>query len=578
MAVGESDLLTATVALAAGGVAGLVIFRRLGFGSVLGLLVVGMAIGPHGLGVLAGGEELRRVAEIGVVFLLYAIGLEMRPETLWAMRRLVFGLGGLQLALTTLALFPMGLLLGLAPPAAFVLAAGFALSSTALCIQLLEERGDLYTEWGRGSVAVLLFQDLAVVPLLALVPLLAGRLEVGAEFGLGLRLLEAGLAVGLVILAGTLLLPRLLDLVARERNMEAFTGLALLAALLAAWAVQRAGLSMGLGAFLMGLLLSRTRYHHQLEAEIAPFKGILLGLFFIAVGMSLDVERLLRDLPRLLPVLLALVLVKAGILHLLARLFGSRRGDAVRMALLLAQGGEFAFVLFGTALAFGILAPETYTPAVLLISLSMMATPLLARLADRLAARLEPSRPPAATPEARIADLDAHVVICGFGRIGGTVGLMLDALRIPFVAIDHDPKRVEEMRREGHPILFGDATDPRILKAAGTGRARLVLVTLDHPAVAERVVSTVHNFYPDIAIVARARDFAERERLLALGAREAIPEALELAFTLGSYVLRHMGVAEVDAVELVDRLHERAFEMLRARPALSKLDRPAASR
>ncbi len=566
---GASDLLTATVILLGAGVTGLVLFRRLGFGSVLGLLVVGMVVGPHGLGLAAAGTELKGVAEIGVVFLLFLIGLEMQPETLWGMRRAVFGLGGLQVALTGVLLAAVAHAAGQPPAAAFILGFGLALSSTAMCVQMMEERGELYTDWGRRSFAILLFQDLAIIPLLALVPLLAGGGIVAEPQSFLLRLGMVSLALLLVFLTGRYVLPWALDVVARQRNMEAFTGLAILAVVMAAWAMHLAGLSMALGAFLMGLLLSRSRYHYQLEAEVAPFKGLLLGLFFIDVGTNIDIAAILEDLPRLVPLLGLLLLLKAGVIFVLARLFRLDRAGALRSALLLSQGGEFGFVLFGAALARGVLDGDTYGLAILLISTSMMVSPLLHRFGDRLAARLQPPQPLPAV-ERMVAEMEAHAVICGYGRVGGTVGMMLESLDIPFVAIDQDPVRVEAGRRIGKKILYGNATDPKVLKLAGVGRAGLVLVTIDNPAVAERVVTAIRNFFPDIPIVARARDLEMRDRMLEAGVSEAVPEAVELAITLGAVALRHMGVAEADARDIADMLRRRAFAALRSHPSLAR--------
>ncbi len=566
---GASDLLTATVILLGAGVTGLVLFRRLGFGSVLGLLVVGMVVGPHGLGLAVAGTELKGVAEIGVVFLLFLIGLEMQPETLWGMRRAVFGLGGLQVLVTGSLLAAVSLVAGQPPAAAFILGFGLALSSTAMCVQMMEERGELYTDWGRRSFAILLFQDLAIIPLLAAVPLLAGGGLATDPGAFLLRLVIVSLALLLVVLAGRYVLPWALDLVARQRNMEAFTGLAILAVVMAAWAMHLAGLSMALGAFLMGLLLSRSRYHYQLEAEVAPFKGLLLGLFFIDVGTNIDIAAIVEDLPRLVPLLVMLLLLKAGVIFLLARLFRLDRAGALRSALLLSQGGEFGFVLFGAALARGVLDDETYGLAILLISTSMMVSPLLHRLGDRLAARLQPPQP-LPTVEQMVAEMETHAVICGYGRVGGTVGMMLESLELPFVAIDQDPVRVEAGRRIGKKILYGNATDPKVLKLAGVGRAGLVLVTIDNPAVAERVVAAVRNFFPDIPVVARARDLEMRDRMLAAGVSEAVPEAVELAITLGAVALRHMGVAEADARDIADMLRRRAFAALRSHPSLAR--------
>ncbi|MDF1587365.1 cation:proton antiporter domain-containing protein [Marinimicrococcus flavescens] len=533
----EDFLFAAMIGLAAG-TAALVLFRRLGFGSILALLATGILVGPWGIGLGQSAQTLMQVTELGVVFLLFVIGLELEPRRLWEMRRALFGLGSLQVVVTGLALgavfafildtgWRVGLIAGL----------GLALSSTAFVMKLLEEQGELGSQHGRHALAILLLQDMAVVPLLALVPLLGDDVQwaVPSAHDVAVPLL----ALGFLWVFGHLALPKAFELAARQRNSEAFAALAGLGVTAAAWAMNAAGLSPALGSFLLGILLSRSRYHHQIEAEIAPFKGWLLGLFFVAVGMSIDLGTLGRHAFLVLAEVAALILVKVAVLLLLGRLFRLDWASALRTALLLAQGGEFGFVLFGAALAAGLFSSELHAIGILVISVSMMLTPFLAHTGERLAARLVPR---ASSPAGPGHELERHIVIAGFGRVGDTVARMLEAAELPYLAIDLDGQRVADGIRAGRHVAYGNASDPRLLEAAGVGRAAAVVVTLDSPADAERVVSTVRTFHPQVRVVARSRDLAARDRMLRAGVSEAVPETVEMSLALGEAVLRGVGV------------------------------------
>jgi glutathione-regulated potassium-efflux system protein KefB len=543
-----------------------VLFSRAGFGSILGLLATGVVLGPWGDELGIAPTQLRQITEFGVVFLLFIIGLEMDPRRLWALRRAVFGLGVAQVVLTGVMLALLALLLGQRWQAALILGFGLALSSTAFVLQLLEERGEGGHTHGRIAFAVLLLQDLAVVPLLTLVPLLAGGAIVEDAEPFWRRALLTVTMLGVVVLFGELLLPRVLDYVARLRNMQAFTSLAVLAVLVAAWALEMAGLSPALGAFLMGMLLSRSRFHHQIQTEVEPFRGWLLSLFFVSVGMSIDLGLLWASLGAIVTALVVLIAAKALLLWLLVRLFGAGGGDAVRVALLLAQGGEFAFVLFGAAELAGILSRTTFLEAVLLISLSMAATPMLARLGELLARRIEPGHGHAAGLAAAAAKVDRHVIVAGFGRVGRTVGLMLRRAEVPMVALDLDSRTVLEGRRRGFDVHYGNAGDHRVLEMAGAGRAVLVVVTLDSPAAAERVVAAVRNFYPSLRTLVRARDLATADRLSELGATEVMPELTEMSLGLGERVLAAAAVPDDVIERIAGELRADHFARLRRQP------------
>jgi glutathione-regulated potassium-efflux system ancillary protein KefC len=404
------QLLTTAVVLLGASATAIALFHRAGFGSVLGLLVTGILLGPHTPGLVIDIGPLVAATELGVVFLLFIIGLELEPQRLWAMRRTLFGLGTLQVLLTGLALTGLGLATGRPWQAALILGLGLSLSSTAFVLQLLSERGEMGTEHGRAAFAILILQDMAVVPLLALVPLLAPTMPDIEGPALGIGLLQIVGTLGAIVAFGRLVLPRAFGAIARQRSAEAFRVLAALAVMMAAWVSHQAGLSPALGGFVMGVLLSRSPFHHQIAAEISPFKGLLLGLFFISVGMTIDLHLLLEHWPRILGLVVALIVLKSLVLFSLCRLFGLRTAAALRTALIMTQGGEFGFVLFAAASAAGVMGRELLTTALLVISVSMAATPLLARLGDWLARQLpEPS-----VLEPRVpTSLDRHVVIAG---------------------------------------------------------------------------------------------------------------------------------------------------------------------
>ena len=540
-------LFDAVVLLTASAI-GLLIFRRAGFGSVLGFLAAGIMLGPHGLAIAGQGETLRSFTELGVVFLLFLVGIEMQPARLWQMRRAVFGLGSAQVILTGLGLTAAAFELGVGTwSASLILGFGLALSSTAFVLQLLQERGETPSPHGQAAFAVLLLQDLAIVPLLAALPLLGSRPDTDAE-GLLTAVGLAALMLALLAALGRFVWPWALDLVARQRNHEAFAVLAVLAVAAAGWMMQVAGLSMALGAFVMGMLLSGSGYVRQLEAEISPYKGVLLSLFFVSIGMSMDLHLLAQEAVRIGIAVVLVLVIKAVLMLVLALAFRLGLPTAVRLALLLPQGGEFGFVLFGTAHAGQLLSDAAFHAALLLISLSMSLTPVLARIGDRLAARLAPAPlPPEALPD---STLDRHVVIAGFGRVGRNIGFMLEQAGVPFVALDADPRRVALGRREGRPVYFGQSGDLRVLAQAGAGRAAAIVVTLDNAAATEETTALLRAVFPQVPVVVRGRDLASCDRLLALGVSEAIPESVQLSTSVGEALLRRIGApqAQIEAV------------------------------
>jgi glutathione-regulated potassium-efflux system protein KefB len=561
------DLLAAAVVLLAATALTTALFKRIGLGSVLGLLAAGVLVGPWGLEVTEDVTELRHIAEIGVVFLLFIIGLEMQPEKLWSMRRQVFGLGTLQVLVTGAAIALLELTFGASIEVAILVGLGLALSSTAFVIQMLSERGEFASEHGRGAFSVLLLQDLAIVPLLALVPLLAGAPAEAEEGPPGwLKALEIVALLVAVYAVGRHVLPAILHRLAMHRNREAFAVVAALAVIGAAWAMETVHLSQALGAFMVGMLLSGSAYRHQIEAVVEPFKGFLLGLFFISVGMSIDVGRLWSDGFVVAAQVLAVLAIKAAVLFGLCLAFRYSKPAAARISLMLPQSGEFGFVLFGAAAAAGLLTDAQFGHLILIVSISMAATPLLAKAGDRLAAKLSPQAPAEAPSTEWAAGMDRHVVVAGFGRVGRVVCLMLARAGIPYVAFDRDPRRVDLGRREGLEVHYGDASNVHVLSAAGAGRAAAVVVTVNEVHVAEKVVSTVRSSYPDVPIQARALDLRGRDELLRLGVTWATPDTTEASLLLGQAVLEHLGMPLADAEHLAKDMRHDDYAPVRPSP------------
>lgn len=522
--------------------------QRLRASPVLGYLAAGLVVGPFGFGFIENTDDAERLAEFGVVFLLFTVGLDMPLQRLMAMRRYIFGLGLAQVVVTAAVIGVAAWKFGLPPPAALVIGSALALSSTATVLQLLTERGELTSRTGRVSFAILLFQDLSVAPLLALLPLLRpGGSSMAAALALALAKGVAALII--ILLLGRLVLRPLYRIIAATRIRETFAATNLLVVLGIGSATALAGMSMALGAFLAGLLLAETEYRHQVEADIQPFRGLFLGLFFITVGMVIDLPFVLRHWATVLELTLALLVTKPLLLLGLARIAGVATPSAVRISLLLSQAGEFAFVVFGIALQLRILPRDTGEVLIAVVALSMATTPLVAVLGRRLAGWLQTAQAP---ETGRIAeetgDLSGHVIIAGYGRIGQIVGELLAAERIPYVAIDQSVTLVHESRRRDRPVYFGDASRPELLHAAGVERARSAVITLDHPDAAERIVSALRRYHPELRIIARSRDAKHARALEAAGAEDVIQEALEPGLQMGAAALRSAGtpIDEID--------------------------------
>jgi CPA2 family monovalent cation:H+ antiporter-2 len=568
-AVTESAQLQDVLLVLLAAVAVVPLFRRLRASAVLGYLAAGALIGPYGFRLLHDVEAAAGLGELGVVFLLFSIGLSLSVERLASLRRYALGLGIAQVLATTVALWGLLGALGVESAAALVLGGGLALSSTAVVLQVLVERRELSTPRGRIALAVLLLQDVSVVPLLTLVPQLRGA-EVSVLPALGTALLRAALVLVVILVIGRLALRPLLRAVARDGTPELFTGIVLLLVLGVGWLTQQAGLSMALGAFLAGVLVAETEYRPQVEGDVQPFRGILLALFFMSVGMSVDVGLLWTRAPLLIGLTAALLLVKAGILIALARSFGFRLATATAIGLILAQGGEFGFVLFALAGQAGVLDADTAQLAVLVVGLSMAATPLLLAASRRVAHRLDQGDDAAALAE-QAGELQGHVIVAGFGRVGHTVALLLESRGTPYLALDLDAERVTNARRSRLAVYFGDASRAEVLKAAAIERAQAVVVTVDEPAAANLTVQVARRLAPEVPVLARGRDLAQAQALGKAGATAAIPEIVEGSLQLGAAVLRQVGASRDEIDQTLDEFRRELYVRL---AELSREDPP----
>ena len=563
----KSFVYSAVILLAATALA-VAIFRRFGLGSVLGLLVAGILIGPHTPGptITQHVDDLRHFTELGVVLLLFVIGLEMHPRRLWSLRRSMFGLGSLQILVS--GAFIAVFMHFSQPDWGIDILAGLtlALSSTAFVIQILQEKGEIASPHGQTTFAILLMQDLAVVPLLALVPILGDVGTLSGDVPLIQQVLTVIVAVVLVVASGYYLIPRILDLLARQNNREAFFLVAMAAVFSAAWAMEVAGMSMALGAFLMGVALSGSRYNLQIQAAIEPHKGLLMSLFFVAVGMSVDVGALAATPWLFLGLVIAIVTIKIAVLFGLCLAFGETRQTATRVAFILSQGGEFGFVLFGAAKAMGIIDDTTFVLAVGIISFSMLITPLLVRLGDALASRMTVPVAPKDGVFPFSHQSDEHhfqALVAGYGRVGHTVGTILGSSGIPYIAFDTEQARVAEFSRQGHPVYYGDVTDLDLLVAVHIEKVDLVVLTLDDRKAALRATTLIRDLAPKTTIVARARDLDTSDALLRAGANKAFPEALEASLRLAAEALESLGIASEDTDMLVRGVRRTDYALVR---------------
>ncbi len=538
------------------GTAGVIVplLRRVGVSPVLGYLGAGALLGPLALGsfineypllywfTVIDAKSVTAIAELGVVFLLFLIGLELSYDRLKAMRRLVLGLGGLQMAISFVAISLIGLALGFTPGIAAVLAACLALSSTAIVLELLAQQERLLTSGGRASFSVLLAQDVAVVPILIFIGILGAKGGSSVLLSIAIALGQALLVLAVIVLVGRVVLRPLFRLVGGQRSEELFIAAVLFVIVATGIMAAKAGLSMAIGAFVAGLLLAETEYRRAVQATIEPFKGLLLGIFFFSVGMSIDFRAVMREPVLLLGLTLGLVLLKAGIVYALARYFALTRAAALEAALLLGPGGEFAFVGLGLATGLALIEPGLAAFTLAAISLTMALLPLLSALARRLAPLLEEARPRDPALEALPEAQQGHAIIIGYGRVGKTVAALLRQHGLSQIAVDSDPATVARARRAGEGVFFGDAARPAFLQACGLASARSVIITINLAPQIDKIVSAIRAERPDLPIISRARDAAHARHLYAQGVSETVPETIEASLQLSEAALVSLGV------------------------------------
>ncbi|MBS0639210.1 MAG: cation:proton antiporter [Acetobacteraceae bacterium] len=530
------------------------LFHRLRISPVLGFILIGVFVGPFGIAQLApvipwlsavtitDPESIAPIARLGVVLLLFMIGLELSAERLWLMRRLVFGLGFLQVALCAVVLSLAALAVAESQGSAIVIGLVLTMSSTAVALQVLAEDKQLHAPFGRASFAVLLFQDLAVVPILFALTALAPGNDTGTATGLAIAAGKAVAAVVLIVGVGRLVVQPLFRSVARTRSTELFVAACLLVVIATGLAASAAGLSMAVGALIGGLLLAGTEYRRQVEVTIDPFKGLFIGVFLVSVGMSLDFKTVAAHPLLVAVVTVGVVLLKLAVIAPLTRMFRMTWRDGLHMGLLLGPSGEFAFVIVGLALTDGLVTQQMADVLLFVTALTMASIPMLAHLAERIAPRHAVDVDHSLiVPD--VSDALPRVIIAGFGRVGQMVATMLGVHKVPYVAIDHDPDRVAQERARGRPVFYGDMTQIDLLRRLHLENARALVITLDDPAIAESLVTAARAERRDLVIVARARDATHAARLYRVGASDAVPETIEASLQLSEAVLVDVGIA-----------------------------------
>ncbi len=561
------------------------VFRRMSMPPILGYLAVGIVLGPSVTGLIGDGENVRLLAEFGVVFLLFTIGLEFSLPQLKAMRWTVFGLGGAQVFVSLGLLGTAAWLLGVSPGGSVVLGGALALSSTAIVVKQLTEQIEIHSRHGRRAVGVLLFQDLAVVPLLILIPLLGETTGNGIAQALVFAMAKGIAVFALMLAMGRWVLRPLFHEVAGARSNELFTLAVLLVALVAAWATHLAGLSLALGAFLAGIMLGESEYRHQIEADIRPFRDVLLGLFFVTIGMLLELEVLTQYWFAVIAVMAGVMALKTGVIYLLARLGRNEPQVALRTAVILAEGGEFGFALLSLALTTNVIDPVASQVTLAAIVLSMLLSPLLVRHNEAIAYTLIHTghSSQGTVTEREISEhaneFANHVIICGYGRTGQNVARFLEEEGIPFLALDLDPARVREAQAAGEPVQFGDAARQEILAAAGLARARMIVISYDDPAATLKVLEHARAARADVPVVVRTRDDRWLERFQAEGATAIVPEILEASLMLSSHALALLEVPLSRVFRYVRDVRSNRYRLLRGyfhgeeRVDLEKADR-----
>lgn len=521
------------------------LFKKIGLGSVLGYLVAGTIIGPWGLGLITNIEDILHFSEFGVVLLLFLIGLELEPKRLWEMRHFIIGMGGGQVILSTLLFYIIALLFDLNWSSALIIAMVLSLSSTAIALQILNEKNLLSTQTGNSAFSVLLFQDLMVIPMMAIIPLL-GDSQIGNESNLFSSIIEIIGVITLVIVGGHYLTEPIFRIIARTHMREMFIAFSLLLIIAIALLMDNVGMSMALGSFLAGVLLAKSEFRYELESEIDPFKGLLMGLFFIAIGMSINFGLLIEHPLSILSLVIVLVFVKLSVLLIIARLFAFPKSQYPLFAIVLSQGGEFAFVLIALAGNMEIISNQLIEPLILIVALSMVMTPLLMLLNDYFIA---PRFAQLSQPDEHdvLENMNHPVIIAGFGRFGRVVGRLLHANKIPTTILDHEPDMIHDARVYGYKVFYGDARKAALLNSAGADSAKIMIVCIDNPQVALEVIDMAQKHFPHLTILSRAYDMGHAFELLDRGVKLFQREMLSSAMLLGEKALVELGYGAYEA-------------------------------
>ena len=561
------DSLTSVLLLLTSSVLAVALFRALKLPAMLAYFFVGMLFGPFGFNFLPSTESGRHVAEFGIVFLMFSVGLEFSLPKLYAMRKTLFGLGGAQVLITLGVCMLVGWLAGLSLPTAFVIGGALTMSSTAIVSKILMERVDLNSRHGRLSIGILLFQDLAVIPILVLIPALGAH---SGDLGsmLGLSLIKTSVLLFVLFKFGKLVINYWFELVAGQRSRELFIMNVLMVTLLLAAATKLAGLSYALGAFIAGMLISETRYRYQVESDIAPFRDILLGLFFISVGMLLDFHFMLNHIGLVLALLMGFVLFKAVVIAVLTRLFGYETGVGIRTGIILAQAGEFSFVLLALGLEQNLIGGDELQIVLAASLISMVIAPFIIQKNGRIARKLAKNYTKNSAQivdeiEHSTANLKDHVIICGYGRSGQYLGRFLKEENIPFIALDIDPARVQDAAAAGEHVMYGDAGRRIVLEAAGGARAKALIVSYSDMRASMKVLHVAQEAYPNLPVIVRTYDDADMDAFRAAGATEVVPEVLEGSLMLASHALVLLGVPLNRVVKRIRLFREERYKMFK---------------
>ncbi|GAA5252021.1 monovalent cation:proton antiporter-2 (CPA2) family protein [Candidatus Rickettsia kedanie] len=551
------------------------ILKRLRLSPVLGYLIAGAAIGDHGLKIVTY-DQTKLLGELGVVFLLFAIGLELSFERLKAMRRYVFGLGSLQVLTTAIVIAGAMVLIDGNSSAAIITGGGLALSSTALVMQVIEENRSQSTQIGRVSLAILLLQDLAVVPLLVIVPLLAGNNKASLAAALGIALLKAVMALLTIFIVGRVFLRPVFSFISSESNnaSELPISMTLLIVLSAAWATETFGLSLALGAFVAGVLVAETEFRLQAEESIYPFKSLFLGLFFMTVGMNIDALEMYEKISHILTLSIALIGIKTLIITAFCILFGFNKGVAFYSGLLLSQGGEFGFILFSLGKDSGVLEESTADILLFVVTFTMALTPLLAALGKKIAEKVDKGlgKTPTQMIELGARDLTNHIIIAGLGNTGKMVARVLEAEGISYVILDLDDDRVKEELSNGLPVFKGDVSQADTLKALGTERAFTIILTMNNQVTIKKSLKTISGNYQDIPVVVKLKNLKNAREFYDLGATTIIPESYETGLQIGGTVLKNIGISEQEINRIKVQFRLGNYIIAKKEDALSEVE------